>query len=117
MTSWVDQGDIPVHVMRYEDMRRDPFQVFEKALKFLHLDVSKEAIEKALNNSDLSMLQEQEQKQGFKEKMIKADKFFRKGKPGEWREVLTEEQVETVVKEHSEVMRRFGYLDEEGNIV
>jgi hypothetical protein len=114
--SWVDQEDIPVHVMRYEDMRRDPFQVFENALKFLHLDVSEGKIRVALKNSDLSILQEQEQKQGFKEKMIKADRFFRKGKPGEWREVLTEKQVEAVVSEHKEVMRRFGYLDEDGNV-
>jgi hypothetical protein len=62
-------------------------------------------------------LQEQEKQQGFKEKMIRADQFFRKGKPGEWREVLTEEQVESVVSEHREVMRRFGYLDQDGNIV
>jgi hypothetical protein len=115
--SWVDQGDIPVHVMRYEDMRRDPFEVFEKALKFLHLTVSDEKIRQALKNSDLSILQEQEKQQGFKEKMIRADQFFRKGKPGEWREVLTEEQVKSVVSEHREVMKRFGYLDQDGKIV
>jgi hypothetical protein len=114
--SWVDQEDIPVHVMRYEDMQREPFQVFEKALKFLNLSVSEEKIQKALKNSHLSVLQEQEQKQGFKEKMIRADRFFRKGKPGEWREVLTEEQVKTMVSEHKEVMKRFGYLDEKGKI-
>ena len=117
VASWVDQEDIPVHVMRYEDMRRDPFQVFGKALKFLNLTVSDEKVRQALKNSDLSILQEQEKQQGFKEKMIRADKFFRKGKPGEWREVLTEEQVESVVSEHREVMRRFGYLDEDGEIM
>jgi hypothetical protein len=115
--SWVDQEDIPVHVMRYEDMRRDPFEVFEKALKFLHLTVSDEKVRQALKNSDLSILQEQEKQQGFKEKMIRADQFFRKGKPGEWREVLTEEQVKSVVSEHREVMRRFGYLDQDGKIL
>ena len=117
VASWVDQEDIPVHVMRYEDMRRDPFEVFRKALKFLNLTVSDEKIRQALKNSDLSILQEQEKQQGFKEKMIRADKFFRKGKPGEWREVLTEEQVESVVSEHREVMRRFGYLSENGEIM
>ena len=115
--SWVDQQEIPVHAMRYEDMRRDPFEVFRKALKFLNLTVSDEKVRQALKNSDLSILQEQEKQQGFKEKMIRADKFFRKGKPGEWREVLTEEQVESVVSEHREVMRRFGYLDEDGEIM
>jgi len=108
--SWVDQPNLPVHVMRYEDMRREPLKVFMDAVRFLNLDSGEEDVKKALNKSDLSVLQEQEQKQGFKEKMIRADKFFRKGQVDEWREVLTNEQVETVIKEHKDIMKRFGYL-------
>mgnify|MGYP006288519809 FL=1 len=111
VTSWVDQNEIPVHVMRYEDMCRNPFSVFGEALQFLGLTENEEKIKEALNKSDLSVLQEQEKQHGFQEKMIKADSFFRKGRPGEWREVLTEAQVKTVVNEHKEVMKRFGYLD------
>jgi len=115
--SWVEQEDIPVHVMHYEDMQRNPFQVFGEALQFLGLTENEEKIREALHNSDLSVLQEQEKQHGFQEKMIKADSFFRRGKPGEWREVLTKEQVNTVVSEHKKVMKRFGYLDEAGNVV
>jgi hypothetical protein len=42
--------------------------------------------------------------------MIKADSFFRKGQVGEWKEVLTKDQVDQIVNEHAEVMNRFGYL-------
>jgi hypothetical protein len=108
--SWVDQPNIPVHVMRYEDMRREPLKVFMDAVNFLGLDASKEEVKEALQKSDLSVLQEQEKQQGFKEKMIRADKFFRKGQVGEWREVLTQDQVDAVIREHEEVMKRFGYL-------
>jgi hypothetical protein len=49
--------------------------------------------------------------------MIKADSFFRKGKVGEWREELTEDQVKAILDEHWAVMKRFGYIDEKGNVV
>lgn len=108
--SWLDQQNIPVHVMRYEDMRRSPKNTFLQAVNFLNLEVGEESVEKALNKSDLSVLKEQEKKNGFKEKMIKADSFFRKGQVGEWKEVLTKDQVDKIVNEHAEVMKRFGYL-------
>ena len=108
--SWVDQQNIPVHVMRYEDMRRWPKNTFLQAVNFLNLEVGEEAVEEALDKSDLSVLKEQEKKSGFKEKMIKAGSFFRKGQVGEWKEILTREQVEQIVNEHAEVMKRFGYL-------
>jgi hypothetical protein len=108
--SWVDQQNIPVHVMRYEDMRRSPKNTFLQAVNFLNLEVGEESVEEALKKSDLSVLKEQEKKNGFKEKMIKADSFFRKGQVGEWKEVLTKDQVDQIVNEHAEVMKRFGYL-------
>ena len=98
-------------------MRRDPQQAFTKALKFLNIDPGPDKIEECLKNSDLSILQEQERQHGFKEKMIRAKSFFRKGKVGEWREVLSTGQVNAVVNEHKEVMKRFGYLDEQGMVV
>jgi hypothetical protein len=108
--SWVDQPNIRVHVMRYEDMRQEPLKVFMDAVRFLNLNVDQEEVKKALNKSDLSVLQEQEKEQGFKEKMIRADSFFRKGKVGEWREVLSQDQVDAVIHEHKDMMKRFGYL-------
>jgi hypothetical protein len=111
VTSWVDQKDIPVHVMRYEDMRNNTMNTFQNALEFLELKVSRTKIEQALKNSDLSVLKDQEQQHGFKEKMIFAESFFRKGKVGEWKKVLTPEEVKSIVDKHREVMKRFGYLD------
>ena len=43
--------------------------------------------------------------------------FFRKVRIGAWREELTEDQVQRIVRDHREVMRRFGYLNENKKIV
>jgi hypothetical protein len=37
-------------------------------------------------------------------------KTFREGRAGQWREVLTSHQVECIIRDHGDQMRRFGYL-------
>jgi hypothetical protein len=36
--------------------------------------------------------------------------FFREGKAGQWKKVLTKEQVAAIVSAHREQMARFGYV-------
>jgi len=39
-----------------------------------------------------------------------AKAFFREGKAGQWRKLLTPEQVKKMVDAHGEQMARYGYL-------
>jgi len=114
--SWTEQTEIPVHVMRYEDMVNDTFETFARAVRFLKFDFGKEKIEEGIRKSDFNILTQQEQEQGFKEKMIKSKKFFRKGKIGDWRNYLEDQQVKEIIQKHREVMKKFGYLDDHGNV-
>ena len=115
--SWTEQTLIPVHVMRYEDMIRQPVDTFTRAVDFLHLDYSSQKIEEAIKKSDFNILTQQEKESGFKEKMIKSKKFFRKGKIGDWRNYLDDKQVKEIIQHHREMMKKFGYLNENGNII
>ena len=59
-------------------------------------------------------LKAQEQQKGFRERPPQADQdFFREGRAGQWRDVLTPAQIEQLVRDHGEQMRRFGYLSED----
>jgi hypothetical protein len=115
--SWLDQSDLPVHVMRYEDMMLDSVATFRAALRFVGLPDDDTRLEKALAFSTFDQLQQQEQTKGFRERTIYTKAFFRKGKIGDWRNVLLPEQVACVVDAHRDVMRRFGYLTETDEIV
>ncbi|MEE4196498.1 MAG: sulfotransferase domain-containing protein [Bacteroidales bacterium] len=117
VNSWTEQSLIPVHVMRYEDMLSDPLTTFSQAVKFLGLGASLDKIVDALQKSDFHILTQQEKKSGFKEKMIKSKQFFRKGKVGDWRNHLSEKQVNKILSNHRGVMKKFGYLDEKDEIV
>lgn len=115
--SWLDIPSFPVCVLRYEDMKNMPLETFSKAVSFTGLSRSIEQIRKAMDFSSFDIVQKQEKEEGFREKAPVSTLFFRKGKVGSWREELNPEQIRRIVRDHREVMQRFGYLDERENIV
>jgi len=110
--SWIENPEIPVCLLRYEDMQQNPVESFLKAVTFAELDYGTEEVKKALALSEFEKLQEQERQEGFQEKSQSSDSFFRKGKIGSWREELTDEQAATIIDNHRQTMRRGAYLDD-----
>ncbi|MDR3598912.1 MAG: sulfotransferase domain-containing protein [Desulfosporosinus sp.] len=115
--SWFDNNGIPVHVIRYEDMKNKPFETFKKAVEFIGLLCDDEKIKNALELSQFERLKAQEEKTGFREKPTNMNAFFREGKTGGWRDHLSEEQVSRILEKHKRVMKNLGYIDENNNIV
>jgi hypothetical protein len=106
--SWLDQTDIPVHLVRYEDLRANPVPHLLAAMTFAGKATTIEAIERAVRLSDIGRLQAQEQEKGFRESS-RGRAFFRRGKAGGWREELNAEQVERLEAAHGPMMKRLGY--------
>ena len=115
--SWMDRAPFPVCPLCYEDMKMRPLETFTRAVRFADLPHSEEQILKALKFSSFEVVKQQEEEGGFREKSPEANRFFRKGETGSWREALSESQVRRVVHDHRQVMRRFGYLDENDDMV
>jgi hypothetical protein len=113
--SWVNASELNCHVIRYEDMLHKPIETFTQACHFLQLPTEAERIEKAIRFSEFKVLSEQEAIKGFQERSPKAERFFRQGKTGGWRDNLTDKQIKKIIDDHHQVMLRFGYLDEDGN--
>jgi aryl sulfotransferase len=110
VSSWLDQREIPVHLMRYEDLSCRPIETFTAAVRFLGWTEDIDRVRRAVAFSSFDVLRRQEESRGFKERLPKAPSFFRRGRTGSWREVLTEEQVARVIGAHGPLMRRLGYL-------
>jgi aryl sulfotransferase len=115
--SWVDSTPFPVCVIRYEDMKSQPMETFTKAIRFAGHGHTADQIQKAIDFSSFDVVQGQEKAVGFQERSPVSSRFFRKGEVGSWREELNEDQANKIVRDHGEVMRRFGYLDEAGKII
>jgi aryl sulfotransferase len=114
--SWLSESDVPLRVVRYEDMKAQPVATFAQAARFLGCGDDEERIDRAIEWSGFGEMRRQEQAQGFSEKMPGPNPFFRKADVGEWRNVLTESQVRRIVDAHGPVMERLGYLDRDGTI-
>lgn len=115
--SWVEAPHLRVHVVRYEDMKLHPEKTFQTAAAFAGLSDDAERVRKAVQFSSFPELRRQEEQIGFREKLPRAKSFFRKGEIGSWREALTPSQAQRIIDDHAAVMRRFGYLDEQGRPV
>jgi 5'(3')-deoxyribonucleotidase len=115
--SWLQQSDIPVIPIRYEDMLMSPLATFRKVVDFCGITATDEQILTACEEVSFENLQKQEKQFGFSNKKYGARSFFRKGKIGSWRESLTDEQAQSVIDAHCDVMRKFGYLTAEGTPV
>ena len=111
--SWVDESGLPLHLVRYEDMKKDPEREFGEIIRFCGLPYSPARLQKAVAFSGFDLLKKQEQEKGFRERPGRSKGgFFRNGRQGGWRDELTAQQVQRIIDVHHETMLRFGYLDE-----
>jgi aryl sulfotransferase len=120
--SWTDQSKLKHQIIRYEDMIADPVKTFSSVIDFIELnttsssinlnvDLKLKRIKKAIFFSSFDVLKKMELDKGFKEKSSAQDKFFRKGIVGDWRNKLSKAQVDRLVSDHYQVMKKFNYLN------
>lgn len=112
VASWLDQTDIPIHVLRYEDMHADTVGALRAALAFAQRPVTEDDLQRAVRHAEFHELERQERANGFREAPPKmgAGGFFRRGVAGAWRDELTQEQIARLESAHAPMMRRLGYL-------
>jgi len=109
--SWTEQRDVPVHVLRYEDLLSDTMAFFGRVVTFLGLPATPDTLARAIRFADFGELQRQETEKGFRERRPRSTApFFRAGQAGSWKAMLTPEQVAAIERAHGAVMADFGYL-------
>ena len=107
--SWTHRPWAGLQVIRYEDLCADPANTFLRLMNFLGLGPLRSRLDDAVASSAFNSLRELEDKQGFAEKPAKADRFFREGRAGQWRDILTRDQIDRITAAHQTQMERFGY--------
>ncbi|HVU33127.1 MAG TPA: sulfotransferase domain-containing protein [Opitutaceae bacterium] len=113
--SWADAPNLPVCVLRYEDMLAVPGRTFLRAAQAAGWPSDPAGVARAVAQSRFEELQRQEVEHGFGERMANRP-FFRQGRSGVWRGQLTARQVGRILERHADTMRRFGYLAADGSI-
>ncbi len=109
--SWTMRPHDAVLVVRYEDMQADPTGTFTAVATHLRQKPAPEQIAEAIGLSTFKELRNAEIAAGdFRERSERADRFFREGRVGEWKEKLTPAQAQRIADVHGEQMRKFGYI-------
>lgn len=109
VSGWTEQTDIPVEVVRYENLRRDTHAELAKVIGLLGGTASSAEVDRTIGHSSLRELQRQEATFGFRESLPHQERFFREGQIEEWRQVLNADQVARIEIAFAPVMRQWGY--------
>jgi hypothetical protein len=108
VASWVARPKI-LH-LRYEDMVNIPAKAFGAVVRYLGDAPNTARLEKAIAFSRFEIAAAQEAGAGYQANAPQAGSaFFRSGKAGTWRDVLTEAQRRRIETDHGDVMRKLGY--------
>jgi hypothetical protein len=114
VSSWLDQSEMPVHLVRYEDLLRNPAEVFAGVVRFCGLPYDEERVREAVAFSSFAELQRQERDHGFRERPEQSNApFFRRGEAGRWAEELAPELARRLRDAHGGTLRRLGYSPEQ----
>ena len=111
--SWMSVPHRPVLLLRYEDMLAAPERSFGRLAAFLRFKPDSDQLRRVIEKSSFAEMARQEEQRGFNERPNTAEKFFRTGKAGQWREALSQDQIGAIVSAHGPMMMRFGYLPED----
>ena len=111
--SWKNYKSREVIIVKYEDMLNEPNETFFQILSFLkkidNIEINKQKMHEAINQTSFENLKKLEIKEGFDENPNNKS-FFRKGKIGEWKEILNKNQQKRIEKEFKNEMKELGYL-------
>jgi Sulfotransferase domain len=111
--SWLDsplsgRGDL--HLVRFEDMRKNPEQTLTSIVEFLGLKVDRSAVQRAVASNTIARMREKENRSDKLPKSTQErGRFVRQGAVSGWRSRLTEKQLQLVEQHAGEVLRRLGY--------
>jgi hypothetical protein len=108
VSSWLDSPIADTAnflLVKYEDLRRNPDEWFERINQFLGVELSRERIRQAVVNNSLNQMRAKERDHP----PLPTNSFVRTGSVQGWRGKLTEPQLELIEKYAGNVLVRLGY--------
>ncbi len=113
--SWLEYKSVPSLFIRYEDLLFKTNDMIFKIITFINIITNKNIlnnkknIDKITKNTNFKILQFQETSNGFDE-ASKHSKFFRSGTSNQWKEILSNTQIEIIDNNLQPLMKYFNYI-------
>lgn len=106
---WLEQKKIPLLLVKYEKLIKQPYIEFSKILDFLNLPYTDEKLHDAIQFASFENLSRQEKLIGFNEKSTHSEKFFHTGKSYYYKNYLTQTQIKTIYNQHYKMIKYLEY--------
>ena len=115
VNSWIQKmNSVPKIIVRYEDMIKDTDKIFRNTVNFLakilNFHVNEQKLKFSVKNSKFKKLSNMEDEIGFIENGNVDKKFFRKGKIGQYKDILTKSQIDQINQKFMKEMSYLKYL-------
>jgi hypothetical protein len=110
VNTWLDAADsnrCELHVVRFEDMRRDTERCLKQMMEFLNVAVEQGAIRKAIENNSLDQMKAKEKI--TPQRASAKGRFIGSGSVAGWKEKLTVSQLQRIDRYAGAAMSRLGY--------
>ncbi|MBC8350977.1 MAG: sulfotransferase domain-containing protein [Planctomycetes bacterium] len=110
--TWINNNDeFPVLVLRYEDLKANPYDTFGELVRFLNWEFDDARLRRAIDLTSFERVRRAEDEYGFAEAsdVARSGRFFRHGEVDRWRKVLSSSQAAAVIEHHGAAMRVAGY--------
>ena len=119
--SWKTQSEIPIKIIRYEDLLNETYVVFKNVLEFINKvlnikeKLNKNKIKNSVSSTFFHKLKNEEKKIGFAESVIsKKNKeripFFNLGPDNDWRKILDKNQQLKLADTFKDDLKELGYV-------
>ena len=116
--SWVhNKLNIPVCLIKYEDLIKNPSLEFEKVFNFLKVinnesntTIDENRLKETIGQTDFKNLKNLEEDVGFLEKQNRKVNFFNQGVENDWKKILPRNISVEIEKKFENEMRELGYL-------
>lgn len=107
---WTQADGLRLVVLRYEDLVRDTFRSVQPIFQYLGVKPETGKLRRAIRKSSFKELQKQESEKGFRERPATSEQFFVSGTSGQWRDKLSEAQIDRIRQEFAPTLSRY-YTD------
>ena len=116
--SWIhNKYNIPICLIKYEDLLKDSAQEFIKIFDFLKkinqetkTEIDRKRLEKTVLETNFENLKKLELKFGFDEKQKRKVNFFNQGRENNWTQILPKNISLEIEKKFATEMKELGYL-------
>jgi len=116
--SWVhNNSDIPICLVKYEDLLSDTAKEFVKIFNFLkrinnekNIKIDKKRLKNTIKETNFENLRMLEKKKGFSEKQNRNINFFNQGEKNDWEHVLPKELSFKIEEKFAKEMKELNYI-------